>query len=63
MKAYIATTGVLFLMIAGAHMVRVSSERHLARDPWFIATTIIALALVVWAARLLRAVRADHPTA
>ena len=55
MKAYIATTGVLFLLIAGAHVVRVvSAERHLMRDPWFIATTVLAVGLAVWAANLLR---------
>lgn len=55
MRAYIATTGVLFIMIAGAHVVRVvSAERHLMRDPWFMATTVLAVALAVWAAALFR---------
>ena len=60
MKAYIGTTGVLFLLITGAHVLRVNSERHLMRDPWFIATTVISVALAVWAATLLR--RSKPPT-
>jgi hypothetical protein len=54
MKTYLATTSILFALIALAHVVRVFQERHLARDPWFIATTVIAVALVVWGTRLLR---------
>lgn len=54
MKAYLVTTSVLFALLAATHVVRVFQERHLARDPWFIATTLIAVALVVWGTSLLR---------
>ena len=54
MKAYIATTGILFVLLAVAHATRVFSEPHLARDPWFVLTTVISIALAVWAFRLYR---------
>jgi len=57
MKAYIATTGVLFLAIAAAHVARVVAEPHLARDPWFLLTTIVSLAAAIWALQLFRRVR------
>ena len=57
MKAYLVTTGVLFLALAVVHVLRVLQEQHLARDPWFIATTIIALVLAGWAFRLFASTR------
>ena len=54
MKAYIATTGLLFLAIAVAHLLRILQERHLARDPWFITTTLLSIGMSVWALRLVR---------
>ncbi len=56
MKAYLATTGVLFVAVAAAHVLRAVLERHLAGDPWFVLTTIVALALAAWALRLYRAI-------
>jgi len=57
MKAYLVTTGVLFLALAVVHVLRVLQEQHLARDPWFIATTMIALTLAGWAFRLFATTR------
>lgn len=54
MKAYLVTTGVLFLALAVAHVLRIFQERHLARDPWFGLTTVLALVLAAWALRLYR---------
>lgn len=54
MKAYVATTGVLFLALAAAHVLRVLNEHHLARDPWFVISTVIAVSLSGWALRLYR---------
>ena len=54
MKAYLATTGVLFVLLAAAHLFRVVQERHLASDPWFVVTTILAIVLAGWAFRLYR---------
>jgi hypothetical protein len=54
MKSYVLTTGILFLALLGAHIARASQERQLMRDPWFLLTTVISLALVIWAWRLFR---------
>jgi hypothetical protein len=52
MKAYVMTTGVIFALLVVAHIWRVTVESHLAKDPAFITTTIIAVLLTVWAGRL-----------
>lgn len=55
MKAYLVTTGVLFGLLAVAHLWRIVEESpHLATDPWYILITVAAAALSVWAWRLLR---------
>ena len=55
MKAYVITTGTLFALLALAHVWRVILERHLARDPWFLLTTLISVGMCAWAWRLFRA--------
>ena len=58
MRAYLITTGVLFLLVAAAHVWRVVAEsRALASDPWFVLLTVLSAAMSVWAFRLLRSVR------
>lgn len=52
MKAYVMTTGVIFALLVVAHIWRVSVESHLATDPTFGMTTLIAALLTTWAARL-----------
>ena len=54
MKVYIATTGLLFLALVVAHALRLVPEPHLARDPWFLLTTIISLGMASWAFMLYR---------
>jgi len=54
MRAYIATTGVLFALLTLAHVVRGFQETHLAREPWFWLVTIIPAVLAVWALRIFR---------
>ena len=55
MKAYVATTGAVFGLLTLAHIWRIIAEgHHLATDPWYVAITIAAGALCVWALRLLR---------
>jgi hypothetical protein len=54
MKAYVMTTGAVFGLIILAHVWRVSEEgSHLATEPGFILTTAAAVALCLWAVRLL----------
>jgi hypothetical protein len=52
MKAYLATTGVLFLIVAAVHVMRAVEEPNLARAPWFVLLTVVTGALSVWALRL-----------
>jgi hypothetical protein len=60
MRAYLITTGTLFALIAVAHVWRVVAEsRALATDPWFVALTVLSLALSWWALRLLRSTAAS----
>lgn len=59
MKAYVVTTGAVFGLLTLAHIWRVFVEPHLATDPWFILVTLIALALCIWAWRVLK--RAEPP--
>jgi hypothetical protein len=55
MKAYVMTTGALFGLLTLAHVWRMIEESHqLATEPSYIAITVIAAALCVWAAWLLR---------
>jgi hypothetical protein len=54
MRAYLATTGTLFVLLTVAHIVRVFQETHLAREPWFWVVTGLPSVLAVWALRLFR---------
>jgi hypothetical protein len=55
MKAYLVTSGVAFALVLLAHVARVIVEGPgVVRDPWFLASTVAAAALCVWAIRLLR---------
>lgn len=54
MKAYLITTSAIFAMIAVAHVLRIVYEGpQVAGDPWFVLLTALAVALCVWALRLL----------
>jgi hypothetical protein len=58
-KAYLITTGVLFGLLALAHLLRTIVEwSRLASDPWFVlqgpGIGVVAAALCFWAWRLLR---------
>jgi hypothetical protein len=54
MKAYVALTGAVFSLLTFAHIWRAIAEgRHLATEPWFVAMTVVAAALSVWAWLLL----------
>ena len=55
MRAYVATSGIIFGLLVLAHLVRVAAEgAHLARDPSFVLVTLAAAALCLWAFRILR---------
>ena len=60
MKTYVMTTGTIFALIALAHVARLFAEStRLARDPFFVALTLVSAGLSVWAFRLVRG--APHP--
>jgi len=49
------TTGALFGLLTLAHVWRIIEESpELATEPWYIAITVIAATLCVWAGWLLR---------
>jgi len=54
MKAYLATTGLVFLAVTIAHIMRMVGERGgPGGDPWFILLTLVTAGLTVWAGLLL----------
>ena len=54
MRAYIATTGIVFGLLTATHIWRAFIERHLLADAFFVVATVIAVALAIWAILLLR---------
>ena len=56
MKAYIITTGIVFALIAIAHVARIATETSVLREPIFLVLTILAAALSIWAFVVLRRV-------
>ena len=57
MKAYVMTTGVVFGLLAVAHVWRVVAEGSGVARPPFIAITIVAAALCGWSVTVLRSIR------
>jgi hypothetical protein len=55
MKAYVAITGALFLLLTLVHLWRVYEEgTNLVKQPFFAIATVVSAALCVWAWRLVR---------
>lgn len=54
MKVYVITTGIVFGLLAVAHIWRMIEEAHVATDPWYVLITIAAAALSLWAWWVLR---------
>jgi hypothetical protein len=55
MRAYVITTGLVFVLMTLVHVWRVAVEGiQLAKDPHFILFTLIAVGLSVWSWRVLR---------
>ena len=54
MKAYLITTGSIFVLITVAHVWRMVVEPRVSTEPWYLALTLLAAGLAVWAWRLLR---------
>jgi hypothetical protein len=55
MKTYVTTTGVAFLLILLAHIARLLDEGlSPLGQPIFLLTSVLSLAMVVWAIMVLR---------
>ena len=53
MRIYLVITGVVFALVAVAHVLRVLSEgSHLMHEPVFVALTLLAVGMSAWAWRL-----------
>jgi len=49
MKAYCLTTSVVFGLIVALHAANLADQGwRLAAEPWFIATTLLAIGLCAW---------------
>jgi hypothetical protein len=55
-KTYIALTTALFGLLTVTHVWRAIVEPS-ARDPWFIAITVVSALLCVWGSRVFLSVR------
>jgi hypothetical protein len=49
MKAFLIIVGIVFGLIVVAHLMRITVEPEMAKDPWFWALTALAGALSLWA--------------
>jgi hypothetical protein len=59
MKAYVIITGLIFGLLAVAHVLRMLTENAaLVRDPFYVAITAAAAALCGWSVYVLRRLRA-----
>jgi hypothetical protein len=58
MKAYVATTGVIFALIFAIHIWRLVDEGwELAQEPAFIISSLLSIGLCIWAWRVHRALK------
>lgn len=54
MKAYVLTTGSIFVLVTLAHVWRMADEPDMAKQPWYLALTVATAGLAAWAWTLLR---------
>ncbi len=58
MKAYFATTGIVFFLLAVAHVARVFVEgTHVLTEPIFVLTSIASIVIFIWAVVMFRRTR------
>ena len=54
MRLYVITTAVAFSLLTLAHVWRAVFEGWgVAKDPWFVLSTLVATSLAIWAWRIL----------
>ena len=52
MKAYVLTTGTIFILILVMHAVRVATEGvGLLREPVFVISSLLCVGLVAWSCK------------
>ena len=55
MKNYVLISGIVFCLVVIAHVARVLAEgAELLKEPAFLFTSLLSIALAVWAWRLFR---------
>jgi hypothetical protein len=55
MTSYVITTGIVFALLVVSHVWRVAVEgAYIIREPVFLVTTLLSVALTIWALVLLR---------
>jgi hypothetical protein len=55
LRAYVITTGLIFVLVLAAHVARVFAEGfHLVTEPTFAFTSLLSLAVSIWAWRVFR---------
>lgn len=60
MRAYVATTGVLFGLLTLVHLWRMYEEgASVTTDPWFLTVTGVAAGMCYWAWRVMRLPRSS----
>jgi hypothetical protein len=52
MRAYVATTGLAFALLTGAHIRLAVVDSYHNSEPYFILLTLLAASFAIWAARL-----------
>jgi hypothetical protein len=54
LRTYVIVAGSVFGLLTVAHIWRIAVEPHLAREPWFIFTTVASALLCFGAWRVAR---------
>ena len=54
MRTYVVTTGAIFGLLVIAHIWRIVVEPGIAREPYFIISTLLAGAFTLWSLTLVR---------
>jgi hypothetical protein len=58
LKAYVITTGSMFVLIFAAHVWRAAVEGPgLVKSPVFVISSLVAVALALWAWQVLKSLR------
>jgi hypothetical protein len=54
MRAYLLTSGVIFVLVTLAHFARMYAEPHVLKEPAYLLLTVLTAAMSVWAGWLWR---------